>query len=59
MANTYTQFYVHLVFSPQNRDALIRKEWSDELEKYITGITQNNFSGRPCTGSLYIADPHR
>jgi len=38
MANTYTQCYVHLVFSPKNRDALINKTWKDELEKYITGI---------------------
>lgn len=41
MANTYTQMYVHLVFSPKNRQALIRKEWKNELEKYITGIVQN------------------
>ena len=41
MANTYTQMYVHLVFSPKNRQALIRKTWRDELEKYITGIVQN------------------
>jgi len=41
MANTYTQFYVQLVFSPKNRDALIQKIWKDELEKYITGIVQN------------------
>jgi putative transposase len=42
MANTYTQLYVHLVFSPKNRQALIKKEWKNELEKYITGIVQNN-----------------
>ena len=42
MANTYTQIYIHLVFSPYKRDALIGKEWKDELEKYITGIVQNN-----------------
>ncbi|MDO5664767.1 MAG: IS200/IS605 family transposase [Bacteroidia bacterium] len=42
MANTYTQCYVHLVFAPKNREALIKKEWKDELEKYITGIVQNN-----------------
>lgn len=41
MANTYTQFYVHLVFTPKNRDALIQKRWKNELEKYITGIIQN------------------
>jgi len=41
MANTYTQCYVHLVFSPKNRQALISKVWKTELEKYITGIIQN------------------
>ena len=42
MANTYTQCYVHLVFAPKNREALIKKEWKDDLEKYITGIIQNH-----------------
>lgn len=42
MANTYTQIYIHIVFSPSHREALIRKEWSNNLEKYITGIVQNN-----------------
>lgn len=42
MANTYTQFYVHLVFSPLNKNALIKKKWKEDLEKYITGIVQKN-----------------
>jgi putative transposase len=42
MANTYTQMYVHLVFSPKHREALIKREWRDSLEKYITAIVQNN-----------------
>ncbi|MBK6930017.1 MAG: IS200/IS605 family transposase [Saprospirales bacterium] len=42
MANTYTQCYFHLVFAPKNREALIKKEWRDDLEKYITGIVQNH-----------------
>jgi len=42
MANTYTQFYLHLVFSPKNKDALIKKIWKDNLEKFITGIVQHN-----------------
>ena len=42
MANTYTQIYIHLVFSPLHHEALIDKSWSDKLEKYITGIVQNN-----------------
>lgn len=40
MANTYTQCYVHLVFSPKHRESLIQKKWKDLLEKYITGIVQ-------------------
>jgi putative transposase len=41
MANTYTKCYFHLVFAVKNRDALIKKEWKNELEMYITGIIQN------------------
>jgi len=41
MANTYTQCYFHLVFAPKNREALIKKEWKSDLEKYIAGIIQN------------------
>jgi REP element-mobilizing transposase RayT len=40
MANTYTRFYVHLVFAVRYRKALIQKTWKDEFEKYITGIIQ-------------------
>ena len=42
MANTYTQSYFHLVFAIKNRDAIIKISWKDELDKYITGIIQNN-----------------
>ena len=42
MANTYTQLYIHFVFAVKNRDALIKKEWKDDLEKYIAGIIQNH-----------------
>jgi putative transposase len=31
-----------LVFAVKNRDALIKKEWKDEMEMYITGIVQNH-----------------
>jgi REP element-mobilizing transposase RayT len=30
------------VFAVKNRDALIKKEWKDEMEMYITGIIQNH-----------------
>ncbi len=52
MANTYTQCYVHLVFSPKNRDALINKTWKEELEKYITGIIQNRKHKLLAIGSM-------
>jgi len=42
MANTYTQIYIQFIFAVQNRYSLIRREWKDELYKYITGIIQNN-----------------
>ena len=52
MANTYTKFYVHLIFSPKNRMALIDKTWKDELEKYITGIIQNHGHKLLAIGSM-------
>lgn len=42
MANTYTQIHLHLVFAVQNREGLIRKEWKEELYRYITGIIKNH-----------------
>lgn len=41
MADTYSQIYIQVVFSVQNRKALIHDSWEDELHKYITGIIQN------------------
>jgi putative transposase len=52
MANTYTQCYVHLVFAVKNRDALIGKDWKDELEKYISGIITNNNHKLLAIGSM-------
>jgi len=52
MANTYSQAYFHLVFSPKNRDALISKTWAAKLEKYITGIIQNNNHKLLAIGSM-------
>ena len=42
MPNTYTQIYIHFVFSVQNRQCLISNSWEDELYKYITGIVTAN-----------------
>jgi REP element-mobilizing transposase RayT len=52
MANTYTQCYFHLVFAVKNRNALIKKEWKDEMEKYITGIVQNHHHKMLAIGSM-------
>ena len=44
MPNTFTQLYIQFVFAVKHRESLIRKEWKDELYKYITGIVHNNKS---------------
>ena len=41
MANTFTQIYVHVVFSVKQRISLIQNSWREELHKYITGIIRN------------------
>lgn len=40
MANTYTQLYVQIIFSPYGRENLIRERIRNELYKYITGIVK-------------------
>lgn len=42
MANTFSQSYFHLVFAVKHSEALIGRQWKNELEKYITGIIQNH-----------------
>ncbi|MFH6992315.1 IS200/IS605 family transposase [Flavobacterium sp. FlaQc-48] len=42
MANTYTQIHIHFVFAVKFRQAIINKEWKEELYKYIAGIIKNN-----------------
>src|SRR5688572_979546 len=42
MPNTYTQLYVQIVFAVKNRNALISESFREELQKYTTGIVQNN-----------------
>ena len=44
MANTYTQCYFHLVFAVKNRDALIQKDWKNEIEfkdEYVFEFFEN------------------
>ena len=42
MANTNTQLHVQVVFTVQGRTCLIRRSNRDEIEKFMTGIVQNN-----------------
>jgi REP element-mobilizing transposase RayT len=52
MADTYSQAYFHLIFAVKHRQALIRKSWKNDLEKYITGIIQNNGHKLIAIGSI-------
>jgi putative transposase len=42
MANTYTQIHIQCVFAVKYRQALIRPEYKERLQQYITAIVQNN-----------------
>jgi len=44
MANTYTQLYVQVIFTVQERANLIKPQYRIELEKYISGIIKNKQS---------------
>lgn len=41
MANTYSQIYIHIVFTVQGKLNLIPKQCREELHKIITGIISN------------------
>jgi len=41
MANTYTQIYLQLVFTPLGHENVIPYKHKEELQKYTTGIIQN------------------
>jgi REP element-mobilizing transposase RayT len=41
MANTFSQIYIQTVFAVSNRQSLIKKEFKEDLYKYITGIVTN------------------
>jgi len=38
MANTYSQIYIHIIFSVLARNKLIKDHFREELHKYIAGI---------------------
>ncbi|MBA4251644.1 MAG: transposase [Chlorobiaceae bacterium] len=52
MANTYTQLYIHIVFTVAGRQNLIPKQHKDELYKYITGIIQSRKSKLLAIGGM-------
>lgn len=42
MANTYSQIYMHIVFSVKGRASLIQPSFEDELYRYICGVCRNH-----------------
>ena len=42
MPNTFTQIHLQVVFTVQNRSCVIRREWQEDLYRYVTGILQNH-----------------
>ncbi|GAB6142262.1 hypothetical protein JCM14076_29910 [Methylosoma difficile] len=38
MPSTFTQIYIHYVFTVKGRQNLLRQPWRDEVFKYISGI---------------------
>jgi REP element-mobilizing transposase RayT len=41
MPNTFSQIYLQFVFAVKHRQALIPKEYKEELHKYMTALVQN------------------
>jgi REP element-mobilizing transposase RayT len=41
MANTYTQLYAQLIFSPEGRQNLIQERIKNDVYKYVSGIIKN------------------
>jgi len=41
MANTFSQLYVHIVFSVKNRLNWVKSKNKESIQKYISGILQN------------------
>ncbi|HEX2868437.1 MAG TPA: IS200/IS605 family transposase [Ignavibacteriales bacterium] len=40
-SDTFHQVYLHIVFAVKNREDMIRPDFSEELQKYMTGILQS------------------
>ena len=50
MSNTYTQLYIHIIFTVQNRMSLLKNDWRDRLYKYIIAIVHNEGDTVICIG---------
>lgn len=44
MANTYSQMYIHVVFAVKKRESLIKDQYREQIQRYITGIIQKRNS---------------
>ena len=58
MANTYTQLFVHIIFSTKGREKILLKHFREELFKYISGIlthkNQKPFAVNGWTDHIHI-----
>ena len=52
MANTYSQIFIHLVFSVKGRQNLISNNWKDDLYKYICGIVKGKSQKANAIGGM-------
>lgn len=41
MPNTYSQIYVHIIFTVKGRETFINESKREEIQMYITGIVTN------------------
>ena len=53
MANTYSQIYIQTVFAVKHREALIQKEWRDDLHRYMTGILKEKGQKSLAIGGIH------
>jgi len=41
MPNTYTQIFIHLIFATKFRHRILKENFKESLQKYISGILKN------------------
>jgi putative transposase len=52
MPNTYSQLYIHIIFTVKGKSNLLKKENKEELHKYITGIITHRKQKLICINSV-------